>query len=496
MELLLWAAILGTPILLGLAALRWIGVGWRDDRLAFAAWVYAAGSLCLALFVWIAAWVGVPLDTRFALPLLAAAAILLWLVPRPPEPSQSRTTPTGSGVGRLMLAASLLLVMLVTADRLTQSAARVVAETDEAAIWAAKSKMVYTAGGFNHAFRAATDPEARPFLHHADYPLLNPMLQLWVFIHRGGIVHLENRVPIQLFIPALFLLYAAALRRVVRAEVAALLVLALAGGGIARMLTLYAYADHLVALGWLMALDAWLRYRQTGEGRWWRLAMVGVTFTLWSKNEGMMLAATALLAAAVAAVVEIGRDRRGRGWRAALEANGLPTGGGDLAWCLLPLGVAAAHVAANRALGFGNDLFADDGAGSLWSLVPSQLAERTGIVAAYAARSAFASPLSISLAPLLFVVLVVLFPKRVSSDPFAVPGLSFALALAALFLVYAGSYHPVGWHLETSFNRVVYQLTPALTLWISAFAASLWPAALAVPSTRKPAVSSPATRPC
>lgn len=472
--LLTWASLAGTPILLGVAALGANGIRWSEDRLAFVPWVYAAGTLAVALLLWVWTWVGLPLDVRLAWPLFASAAVLLWMTRARARPAPAAPPPSGSRIGWALLAAALVIALGVTADRIAVSTAQLVAETDEATIWAAKAKAVYRSGGFNAAFREATGPDARPFLHHADYPLLNPLLQLWVFIHRGAVVHLENRVPIQLCVPALLLLLAAAVRRVARPEVAALLVLALAGSAMTRMLTLYAYADHMVAFGWLLALDAWLRHGADGEARWWRLAMVGVTFTLWSKNEGVLLAATAVVAAGVALLVRRARAGDGRGWQGALEQGGLPARARDLLWCLLPIAVAAVHFSANRALGFENDLFAAPG--WIGSLAPAELAQRAPTVAAYAARRALEPPLSIGMVPVLFLALIILFPGRVWRSRLAVPALSFALAMAAYVLVYVATYHPLPWHLETSFARVSYQLTPALALWICAFAAELWPA--------------------
>ena len=91
---------------------------------------------------------------------------------------------------------------------------------------ARKAKALYDTGGLGADYAAALGADvAAP---HKDYPLLNPLLQSWVFLHRGRVTHVENRLPIQLLFVALVLALASALRHHASPGIgAALLVLVL-----------------------------------------------------------------------------------------------------------------------------------------------------------------------------------------------------------------------------------------------------------------------------
>ncbi|MEE8525852.1 MAG: hypothetical protein V3T72_18100, partial [Thermoanaerobaculia bacterium] len=293
------AALLLMPLLAGTAVLAWIGIRPRHDPLAYAGWAYLAGSVAIALALFVSVVVGPVLLIPFWILVVLKTIELIYVRRRGAAERGRRRDPSsdaapasigrrGPFLERLFFGVVVGICLLVVGDRMIQADARAVIGQDEAHIWAAKAKVLYAAAGAGGELEELLASES--IVYHKDYPLLNPLLQLGTFVLASDIVHVANRVPIQGFFVALVLALAAALRRVVRPAAAAVLLWLVVSAPISRMLISKAIADHLVALGLLVIMDAWWRYRQTGARCWWRLAVVALTFTAWSKNEGLVIA--------------------------------------------------------------------------------------------------------------------------------------------------------------------------------------------------------------
>ena len=440
--------VLAAPTALGFGTLRALGIGRRSDPLAAPAWAYIVGSLCSALcnLLWVAAHK--PFPGTWLLPAQLAAGVALAF------PTRRRATAEPADVAptreRWILAVALALAAVLVTDKATERNAQPVTHGDEAVIWAAKAKTLFVARGLDAEF----GQEARAFVRHADYPMLNPLLQLGVFEARGAIGHVDNRLPIQAFMLALLVACAAALRRYVRPALAALLVLLLLGHEIVQRLAQFASSDHMVMAGLVVATDAWLRWRTTWSVAWFRLAMIGLAVAAFAKNEGAVLGAIWLLA------VGLARAARCIGSVAPMQRR-------ELLWLLVPAGIVALGVSVNAAFGFGNDLFDPAfSARAFGDRLVTMMPERLGTVLDFTARHVLFDPGAPLVFTLFFAVLL-LFPLRLLRSEVAVPALCVAGALLTFQLVFVATPYDLQWHLTTAAVRVAMQVGPLAALGLA-----------------------------
>lgn len=442
--LIIW--LLAVPFVLGAAVLRAVGLRFCDDRVGFCGWAWAAGCLLLGLllFVWLHA--GVEPSLWWTAPVFGAlaAGMLAWRHdqrhPRAPAP------PVRGGRVFALLAIGIAAVCLFWS---LGGAVRPCIEADEGNIWSLRAKSLLVDQGPGFA-------AAQVWNLHADYPLLDPLLQAWVYSQVGAIVHFENRWLVQLCGAALWLALAAAVRARLPGLLALPVALVVAAGAEFQAQCRLAYADGMVALGVLMAVDGWLRWRSSGQGRWRGLAVLGLAFALWSKNETVLY----LLAFGGAAALSRLWVRPSPGGRPWLSAS---------AW-LLPLAVLGTQVWFNRRHGFRSDLFGDNPTGkNLFTLVAEQWRERVPallseawhvMVSVTSAHGAFA----------VLLVLPMLLPKVAFGRHLAAVTLLLWASLCGLHVVWVGSFLDLRFHLDTSYQRVLFQLLPATVLWCAAMA--------------------------
>lgn len=462
-----WIATLALPLGLGELLLRWMGLRVRDDALAWLGWSWVVGASATGAVVFLLCWSGTDLShpgwPRAAL-LLAGAACALAIRRRlggedaepvaPPGTELQAAAPSVPLWERVVFWAATAFVLATTLARILTGSLRPIVEDDEAHFWARKAQLLFASGGFTDAFRAATaDPTA---LYNADYPVLNPMLQLWVFANAGEITHVANRLPIQLFAVALVLVLAAALRRATRPLIAALLLVAFAACFELRAQSMRAHGDLMVALAALVAGDAWLRWRREGGTPWLRLSAVAVAMLLASKNEGQVFLLAALGAGAFACVVTRRLPRVPRqAWR----------------WALLPVAVFALHVSVNASFGFENGFLAGaERDASLAGLIVSQFAERAPVVLGFYVNEIALDPTHSNLVlPCLFVLLIA-SPFVLGRDGTPLPALVILIFLAGQMLIFVGAPHSLEWHLQTAARRIAFQAVPLAFLWVGAVA--------------------------
>ncbi|MHC5210481.1 MAG: hypothetical protein ACYTG2_07180 [Planctomycetota bacterium] len=462
--LTLWAV--AVPWLLGAASLAGLGLRRRGDALAFLGWAWVAGTFVvgLAFLGWLGA--GLPVRGFVILPqaLLLPALWLLVRSRRAParEPEAARAAaagPEGTRVGRLMFASAFALVLVLACDRIVLGSVFHVSIADEAVIWAAKAKALFVNDGFGGDL--ATPAWTGPRMMHADYPLLNPLLQLWVFGLAGGIVHAVNRLPIQVFVPALALVLAGALRLRARPSLAAVLLLLLMTSEPMPEMTARALSDVMVALGFALALDAFARFRRTGEAHWWKLCVVALAFLAWSKNEGLML----VLAVAVPALLSLR-------WQGAVPAARRPRPS-EWAWLVLPVVVVAVQWAVNARHGFRNDLVEGGMLAAAWPRVGAELPERVATLWEHLSTVIVRDPGGGHLLLAMFLGLALLFPRRLLMRCEWVTAWAVILGLLGYVLVYLGTPQELDWHLGTSLRRILFHLTPAAVMWTAAAAEEL-----------------------
>jgi hypothetical protein len=179
---------------------------------------------------------------------------------------------------------------------------------------------------------------------------------------------------------------------------------------------------------------------------------------VWSKNEGLLYAATLLLGAVSVRL------------RASRPA---------LLWLALPLALVAFTWISNAVFGFRNDLATMRASGGLERLgeVLGHLFGRVYTSSGWWDREM--SELAGNWLYPLFFLLVLLAP-RAAFSPARRLITTTLLAIAVMhLLVYVYTPHQLPWHLGESAQRVVWQTLPAVALWLSRVGVgrcgSLWP---------------------
>lgn len=273
--------LVGLPLLIGAGGLRLLGIGWRTDPLGYLGWAWLVGSLGLAGLELLRLLTHLGSPGPLSLTGLALAAGLYALGRRRALVAPAARGPE-SRVARFVFGLVLALALAVTVQRMLGSSWVAIVRDDEAIFWSKRAKLWFV-DGFGPSYARAV---ATRDLANSAYPLLNPLLQLYVFDLAGKITHVVNRLPIQLCSLALFLCTASALRRAAGSWVAGGLLLALASSPLTSAAARHAHSDVLVAL---VAGDAFERWNRGGERAWLALASLGAAFLIWSKNEGLLL---------------------------------------------------------------------------------------------------------------------------------------------------------------------------------------------------------------
>lgn len=455
-------SVVGVPLLLGAALLRLQGIAPRTDRLAFLGWAWIQGALGLGVGLTLWLWLGAPLRAAWLAPaFLALAAALLVVarlrrVPVLAAPAPGHAFPRWE---RLLFAFALAATLAALFDRMLLAAGHAVAASDEAILYASKAKVIFHAGGFGAEFRRGLGLPG--FVGHPDYPPLNPLLQVWVHAHAGQVVHVENRLPIQLFGPALLLIAAAALRRRARPGVAALFLVCIGTLNFTEMSMRKAYADLFVAVGALVLWDLWQRQREDGERAWLRLLATSACLLVWSKNEGLLHVLAFGLAAGLPLL--LGRRPESRAAAGVLARWGVPlfVSIGYLAWFNAHFGVGNDLVASWTSLEAPPELEARGQGLSL-----ERASQRVAPILTSFARQVFRDPERSQGLLFLFLLLVLLDPLRA----FGRDRGAFTAGLLIVQLGYLAVYLGTGWeierHLATSLHRLVFHLLPAQGLWV------------------------------
>jgi hypothetical protein len=219
----------------------------------------------------------------------------------------------------------------------------------------------------------------------------------------------------------------------------------------------------MVALGVMVAADAYLRWsRRPVPGDAWLIGM-GLSFALWSKNETMLYCAAIVAAALVGAAC-----RRWRAAAAAIAGAARPAKGWLWQVALLPALVVVGTFVWNKSFALQSDLLGANPTGkSMFRLLWEQWPERVPAMAQEAFRIAIDTAHAHVVLPLVLVVGLLRLRLR---PP---PGL-WLLLLTLLFswlglhVVYVGSFLPLRFHLDTSYARVTFQLLPVALLLLAA----------------------------
>lgn len=449
----LWVAActIAAPTMLGLGILRALGLRRTHGLRTAVALAYLIGHYALAhvTTAWLA--VGQPFP-GFVLPLLAAL-LGLALTRLARDPLGPRGVPERASRWTLL---PLLTLSLLFVHDVTVANVEPIRFSDEAQIWAAKAKALYCAPVVDLQMGMGA------LVHHADYPALNPLVQVLCFASAGHVTHFENRLPIQFFGLALLALLSAATSRRAHPVFAVLVLLAFAGTVFWNN-ALTVYADVLLALATLATVECLLRLRETGERVWWRLACLSTGAMLATKNEGALLALAVIGPFAVAHLAS-------RGESPVVPRRALR----ELGWLLVPITTLALHRAFNAHFDLTNDLAAGDG---LLVRTLHQAPAYAPRVAAFYGRM-FVDPAQHALLPLLFaaaasVALLAGRRGRIGS-PAATLLATTVCAILGYMLVFVGTPADLTWHMDTAAARTMQQIVPVAALGLCMVA---WPRA-------------------
>lgn len=450
------------PLVFGLGVVRCLGLGRGSGTRVALAYGYLAGHLLLAPLT--AAWLALarPLP-GFVLALAATAAGIALLRRSRGQGAATTAVAHAMPMDHLPRAAFVVLALLLAHACLITNV-EPIRFSDEAQIWAAKAKVLFTADTID--LRSAMGA----MVSHGDYPPLDPLVQVWSFAMAGRVQHFENRMPIQFFGVALLALLSASMGRRANPLLATVVLVAFAGSMFWSQAQV-AYADVLLALATLGAIEALLRLRETGEVVWWRLTCLSAAAMLATKNEGSLLAIAVAAPFALSALRRIARR--------------------ELAWLLVPATAAALHRGFNAWFLLHSDLFdpaAANGRGFLSRLL-QDAGERLPHVASYYGRMLL-DPGPHRWIPVTFLAVAAIALATPKLRPVARPVLpllaAFVAATIGYVLVFVATPADLQWHLDTAAARTLLQAVPIAALGL---AMVVWPRdpSLTTASTARPA---------
>lgn len=436
------------PGALGASALALLGFRRSELGLAAIGFAVVLGSFLIGalLFAWM--FVGLPLEAFAWMPVVLAACLLVAASTRRTRVARQDSHPGNAPdrAGRRWSIAwriALGIALWMTVARAVEGNRTLITLGDEGNIWSAKAKALWLAGGSSQDLE---DLLARNlFIFHPDYPPVNPLLHVWTFSLAGDITHVENRVPIQMYVVALALVLAGTLERRGRL-LALLLFLACFASKTLAVMTATSQADIMIAVSLLCVVEAWTRFVATGCARWRRLTWLLLGSLPLIKNEGLMLA----LCCAPVILVDLYRDQTLRSRLAHL---------GDVLAIAIPSVLLLLHQFINWRYQLANDLLVQRGLLGMLRRIVSHFESRIVAIGNYAFDIAIAwSGPSCGVYVVLALAILLRFRHIISQVPreFVV----LALGISGFTLIYLGTPHEIGWHLRTSGDRILMQLEP------------------------------------
>jgi len=213
------------PCFVGCALLLALGASVRPDPLGFVGLVFPAGALVvgLSMFAWLhVGWSLVDGGPQVAVLLLGVLLLLAWRArvrrrspiasaeAAPAEARRARGRAARIGVESVFACVLALALGDVLFDALDLWLVPI-GLGDSTTIWTMRAKMLFQHG--------AIDADLPSTLNHfggaghLDYPLLNPLLQVWMMSSAGELLDSYLRIPTHLWHASLLLCVFAATRR-------------------------------------------------------------------------------------------------------------------------------------------------------------------------------------------------------------------------------------------------------------------------------------------
>ena len=446
--------------------LRAVGLRSRDDRLAWTGWCVGAGALLagLTLFVWY--WVAPGTLTIARLSIAQAIEVLLLIfVARQfrveTDSNESEAVVRAPRWERVLFGLAVALCLSSACSDVLRFNRSPALRGDEAQFWGIRAQAIDEVGGLGSEYSARVAKLAVP---HRDYPLLGTLLIAWTYEKRGEVSFSSQRLPLQLLAIGVLLILAGALRRLTRPLLAASILLLVAEASTTNTSLGSASADGMVALGVLIAVDGWLRWRAQPHPKYAFLASIGLAIAIASKNEGLLYATCALAVLLVLALLRFTfRDAQAERATPRLQFRAW-----SLAWLCIPLAPAGLQYVFNESAGFENDLTSGMGTGiGFFARLQDQALDYFATTAQFYVDRVFLDASFDGFLLVLLLVAVLMLPMRLRDPQVLGPLCFLAFSMTGIFLVYLSTPQPLEWHLETSACRVTGQVLPIAGLCLA-----------------------------
>lgn len=455
---------LAVPCLIGVAVQRVIGFRVANDPAGYFGRIFPIGFLVLSVVLFLLMAMGIAVNNLVAPYLILGASIAMLFIPRQTTEHLSVTTHSRW----TWLAITVLIVGAIGIIDNGASQWRTPVHTDDdASIWTLKAKVLHRAGQFDRAL--GEELRTRPSLHHQDYPLFNPLIQVWMLSTSSGQAEGALRIPTMLWALSLLLLLYSACRRHVSAPIASMIALMVVSAGIFQQSTTGTKSDVIVIVGLLGFIDfAWRCHRDASLRNICAMALFGGVL-VWSKNEGLMLILGATLGFATT-----------RLWTRAFLLRKAAL------LLLIPCLIIVGQVAFNSQFDLRNDLLTggegkdtrplhrilvENTPEKLPTIASTFLEIGTGLRVGDERERLPMDRMTVLLRSngifLLAIFLLLLFPKHLLSGPVRAVTLCAVLSTAGFAVVYVISFEPLLWHLYTSAPRVLFHLSGPIALIIA-----------------------------
>jgi hypothetical protein len=245
--------------------------------------------------------------------------------------------------------ALFILIAMQTCYNFFRAVIKPVEAYDAVAIYGLKSKILYLAGGLPAGF--FEDVSSGFHGAHADYPLLVPLCETWVYTFLGRIDDIIVKMLFPLFFLALLCVFYSVLRKVLQKRVHCLLFTFFLAS--IKQLSDYAtisVADMVLGIYYgVSVLFLFLWIVRGREARYLWISLGATVFCIWTKNEGSLLAAVNIALLIVSFV------------SARLFKEGMPYGGKEirriLTYCLVIVVVAGGWAGCKAYHGLVNENF-------------------------------------------------------------------------------------------------------------------------------------------
>jgi hypothetical protein len=470
MDLLRIVGPLALIYFLGASILGSFGLRFKKDPLAYPGWAFGTGILCsgILLFGWL--WFNPQTNSPLIPDLLVGGGIILGFVcaklKKKPSLQLKAHSPQGAQppkairIERLFFALVVLFVLSVVLFRIASASLEPLVANDEAGIWSQKAKVLWLSAGFNKSYPQLLNSFPTP---QKDYPLLNPLLQVFEFANWGRITLVANRLPFQALSLASVFVLAASLRQRLRPSLAGLILLMVVSWRLFAWESFEGDGEVLVVFGSIMALDGWLRFRIDQETSALPILAVGLSILAWSKNEALMIAAALGIAALLLGLIHL------------LQKKPVSKPSKSSLVLLPPLLIFALGRAVNSHFGFESP-WARDPRGTLLDFFLRQFPTYSPIVLNYFWDEIFFYGRHSGYIALALLAWILAFPRKILGDwTLSLPALALFGTWTAVMAVFIATPAEVHWHLITAAKRVAFQTMPACGLLLAAAAGTVSP---------------------